>query len=153
MVPTPDDFEVKRLQLDYGLISVPDVISWADGIIAESDVPENAIIDLALSGKKTPDDIVFQLAKLAIGCDRYRAMRFVLGQMHLALQKNRTLGRGFAHKLLQFAVDNFHREFPENLMFIYCIDDEYDLAEQGLHGSIDSVTDKFIENLNIFDVE
>ena len=70
LVPTPDDFEVQRLQLMSGLISVPDVVAWADNIILESDVPDNAIINLALSQKSPLVDVIAQLQHLACGCDR-----------------------------------------------------------------------------------
>ena len=145
---TPDDFEVKRLQLMAGLISVPDVIDWADNIILESDIPDNAIINLALSQKSPLVDVIAQLQQLACGCDRYRTIRIVLGLMYQALLKDRSLAREFSCFLLQEAITNRHT-FPSDFLFIYRIDDDYSRTDEG-YGSIEAITDEFIEILKEF---
>lgn len=151
MGPNPDECEVKRLQLRLGLISVADVVSWADNIILESDIPDNEIIDLALSRRLPLADVIAQLAKMAGGCDRNRAMRTVLGQMYHVLQKDRSLARGFSRTLFQEAVENSgYINYSEDILFIYGNDDCFDLAEQGIYGTIDTVTDEFIEYLRTF---
>lgn len=41
-----------------GLVSIPEVVAWADGLIEESDFPEEWLINLSLCGSYDPKDVI-----------------------------------------------------------------------------------------------
>jgi len=41
-----------------GLVSIPEVVAWADGLLAESDSPEEWLINLSLCGSCDPKDVI-----------------------------------------------------------------------------------------------
>ena len=47
-----------------GLVTVAEIVAWADGVIAETDAPEDWQIDLSLSGKKSPKEVLALLHRV-----------------------------------------------------------------------------------------
>ena len=41
-----------------GLVSVPEVVAWADGLIEESDSPDEWLINISLCGSSNPKDVI-----------------------------------------------------------------------------------------------
>jgi hypothetical protein len=141
--------EIKRLELLAGLITDSDVIAWADRIIDRTDAPDSEIIDLSLSGHNNSYEIISILNNLAAGSDRFAAMRMVLGEMYEVLNKDISHFKDFAIALWHFVVENTYN-LPEEFYFFYVVDDELDLAEAGIYGSVDELCKQFIQDLKPF---
>jgi hypothetical protein len=148
MTIDPQEAEIKRLQLLAGLVSVAEVVAWADELIEKSDLPETWMMDLSMSSHAHVEDVIAQLDTLSAGCDHLAAIRIILGQMYRILLHDRGPARQFAKVLFQLAVDHFF-DLPPDLGFCCGTDDSFDLAEHG-YWIEDQVTDDFIKHLEPF---
>jgi hypothetical protein len=119
--------EVQRILLQAEVASVPDVIKWADDLIAAMDAPDDALIDLSLSGERNQKEIERQLWDLATGCDRVAAVRTAIPKLIEALDADRSHTSTIAFALHDLAIQ-CSWEFPDDLTFINGIDGEIDLT-------------------------
>ncbi|MFF2878451.1 hypothetical protein ACFVR2_19230 [Gottfriedia sp. NPDC057991] len=53
--------EVNRLGLTIGLLTIEDVINWADNVIEHHDFPPYEIIELSLSSKESLEKVILKL--------------------------------------------------------------------------------------------
>ena len=141
--------ETRRIELIAGLISVRDVIAWADQIIASHPEYDDDIANLSLAGNKTPQDIESDLHRLAAGAEPFEAIRVVMGRMHDVLLADASRARDFTRVLEHLWVQNDF-EVPEDMQFIVGIDDEFSLAEQGIYGTVAEATASLIEETGRF---
>lgn len=99
MLSTQERAEVYRLGVIIGQFEVPEVVSWADNVIAEEDKPENAILEISMgSGSNTAQ--MASLLRDAAGDQRPGKPRDVLfGLLARELTKDPSSAPSIAHKL------------------------------------------------------
>ncbi len=141
---------VKQMEFVAGVISVANAVDWADAMLAESDDYDDDLANVSLAAKAYPQDVVGLLRPLAEGADDFEAMRCVMGSMHRILLCDDTRARGFTQVLERFSIDHYYR-VPEDMSFIVGVDDELDMAEQGIYGTREEAVKELIEHLSPFD--
>jgi len=147
MDPDPQACEAKRLELIAGIVSVADVVAWADDLITQSDTPGDQLIRLSLSGDSHPFDVVSLLREMSGGCDAIMAIRSLLGRMQGLLVEDPSRARGFARALYEVAHEHFP-DLPDDLGWLCGIDEDFYLAEEGIwtHAQVVSAFMKFLED-------
>lgn len=143
--------EVRRQELSLGLISVSEVVQWADAMLAEMVEYDDDLVNVSLAGDFCPQDVVGLLRRLTVGADEFEAMRSVLGTLHGFLLKDDSQARAFTNALEGFWIDHGF-ELPEDLRFIAGLDDDFGLAEDGIYGTRDETLARLIDNLAVFDL-
>lgn len=133
-----------------GIVTEEDVVRWADGIVAGQAGYFDDIVSISLSAGKSPQEIDSMLLHASTGADLNEAIRQVLGRMHRVMLEDRGRARGFARILEQFSIERVYR-LPEDLHFIFGLDDEFCLAESGDYGTVEGVTDAFIAETEKYD--
>lgn len=66
MLSNTEKAEVFRLGLTVGLFDIPEIVSWADEVIAVDDKPSNELIEVSMGGDKNTAGMV-ELLRLAAG--------------------------------------------------------------------------------------
>lgn len=129
-----------RAGLASGLLTKEEVIDWADNIITRDEKPDIFFIDLALSSSKSKNDIIqyfnefLNFEKRAVQGRPLLGLlykQYISGQLNLEQTVRILFG-------LKFEVVFTGTEES----FIYSIDNEFDLAQDNIHGSIDNVRKK-----------
>ena len=138
-----------RMTLIAGIVSVDDVVQWAESRIASLDEYDDELTDLFLASKTTPQDVEPMLRRLGQDADQNDAIRFLMGRMHRALLENRSRARDFARLLDRLWIEN-RNTISEDLNFMAGVDDDFCLAEQGTYGTIDGAIDYLIEQTKQF---
>ena len=111
-----------------------EVVTWADMIIAREPSPDPAVIDVALSGSRSPADMVTQLREVPGDADPIVVSKGLLGRFLDELTRNPAAGQRIAGWLYQLAA---HGELPEAVFGweAYALEDEFELARSGVYGS------------------
>jgi len=108
--------ELYRILLQAEVLSVGDVIQWADSLIASEDTPDDELVDLSLSGVCKQQEIEVQLLNMATGCNKFAAMWIAIPKMITALES----GQGCSSTIVR-AIKNWAKPsawFPSYLWFI-----------------------------------
>ncbi len=142
------EVEFLRVCLITGCYKSEDVIEWADKRILNDETPKDELIDLSLT--KKPQYILSMLAKLAEGSDTFEAIRGMLSVMYNLLKEQHDLVSIFIKGLDQLVVECGY-ELPDDLSFLIGLDDEYNLAMQGIYGSKEECIDNLLSQLKEFD--
>lgn len=125
-------------------------MSWADQVIGRETEYDEDIVDISLSAGKPPQELDSMLLHASAGADLNEAMRQVLGRMHQVMLEDRSRARAFARVLEQFTIERVYK-LPDDLRFIFGLDDEFCLAESGDYGTVESVTEAFIKETEKYD--
>jgi hypothetical protein len=122
--------ESLRLGLLAGVVSVTDVISWADSAIAAADKPHISLIEIALSVGGRAEDIARQLEMVPGHVDPLEAFRNLLSKFASELDAHPENAWEIARRLYQLASQS---DWPETALGMepYSLDDNFDLAAQG----------------------
>jgi hypothetical protein len=114
--------ENMRLALIAGLVSVPEIVQWADKTLSAQAEYDDDLADLSLAIHSLPQDVEAILRRLAAGADLYEGIRSLAGRMHRALLKDRARARDFTRILEQLWIETRYI-VPEDLRFITGVDD------------------------------
>jgi hypothetical protein len=128
-----------REALRLGLRSVRDVIEWSDSIIAKSDKPSMALIDLSSMWNANRPDVVSALNSISRDVPAADVVPSVLTLVYRRLVADPGYGMEFAREMYRLAVE--HGYPLEPLWF----DDAFDLAEQGVCGTVENVREELLE--------
>jgi hypothetical protein len=142
--------ENMRLALIAGLVSVPEIVQWADKTLSAQAEYDDDLADLSLAIHSLPQDVEAILRRLAAGADLYEGIRSLAGRMHRALLKDRARARDFTRILEQLWIETRYI-VPEDLRFITGVDDEFALAEQGVYGTVEGAIDDLIRETERYD--
>ena len=140
-----------KLGLEAGVVEREKIIAWADGVLNDYDYDDD-VANLALSKATTKKDLMTLLGKVIDTADVMVAMRPVLGRMSSALQQDRARAHDFADFLERFWTQHNH-DLPEEMVFMSCIGDSFQLAKKGVYGDWEELTDQLIEDLASFKTE
>ncbi len=150
MKPYVQEAEVLRLLLSFGCTSGEKIIAWADEtIVAEADIDNNLIELSTESPDKTPA-LLSRLSDVAMGCDKFAALRTALGRMHSLVANNSPEDlAGFATSLSKLGAD-YNYQFPDDLKFLKSSPEDFSLAQQGASSDLPTVSKEFLAKLKSF---
>ena len=137
--------EVYRLGFISGYFTKNEVIAWADGVIAQEDSPEQAIINISLGRTLNKQNLAHLLKKLSGEAYIAQAFKILLGLYATLLKNGNMSGSSVAYRLYStlpaseemlldpnedaVAVDNFHSS--------------YILAQNGVYRTVEEVDKRF----------
>jgi hypothetical protein len=90
--------------LEIGALSVEDAVAWADGVISREDHPDSSICEVAMAGRKYPQDLVSLLREVPGRFDETEVRGKVLRILAEGLQQDRRRADQVAHCLYQLAL-------------------------------------------------
>ncbi|MBO2007454.1 hypothetical protein [Hymenobacter negativus] len=148
----PKDFvallEVFSIGLTNKIVSTRQVIDWADAIIQQDAEPDDFIIELAMSGSQSINDLI-SLINVYVG----DAIPSVAGRATLGLLYHEYIaGKIDLYRVVR-TIDWLvrHRDFTaEEHGFMCGVDDEYAMAAEGIYGSVAGVADYVLRFLNFY---
>lgn len=133
-----------RMALEVGAVTKDEVISWADHEIEDCD---DYIDDLAnISMEKDGANILTYLRNLIDDTDEFEALRYTMGRMHDDLRNDFTSVRRYT-RFLEIQAINHIDDLPDDMQFLMGIDDEYELAEKGIYGTLVESKESLMKNL------
>lgn len=144
--------DAKRLSLlfDHGVATADEVIRWADLQIEAMDSPPEALLALSTISPNRTADIISVLHELSRGAEFWTAFRAALGRIHDQVASHPHHAEQLA-KQFYFTVVRFSpAEVPDDLRFLYRLDDAFSLAREGTYGEPESVHREFLRELERF---
>jgi len=128
--------ETLRCGLLAGCATVDEAVAWADGIIAQEVMPDIAVIDVSLASRRTPVEVAALLEAVAGEADGITVRRRLMSRMLHALNQDPGRGDEIARWLYSLAARG---ELPEAEFGTeaYALEDTFDLARQGIHGTVE----------------
>ncbi|GGA49537.1 hypothetical protein [Psychrobacillus lasiicapitis] len=78
--------EVYRIGVSIGLLTIEDIMKWADNVIEQYDTPRYEIIELSLSAKKKLEDITLSLMEISGDFDNNLPPKIILQKMDKVIQ-------------------------------------------------------------------
>jgi len=131
--------------LQLGVISTKDVIDWADENIVRVPKPRPLLIELSTTPANRLDLISEMLSALKMDSDYWPAVRDALATVHSYVLSRPQDAEKIAQGLYLVA-SNQILEVPEDLQFMYGLDDAFYLArENGLGNENDARLDMLLE--------
>ncbi len=138
------------LVFEYGVLAADAVIAWADAMIVESDIPPDSLIELSLTDPSRTADFISLLNQLSADAEFWPAMKSAIPRIKDFVVKHPESAEGIANHLFRAACEFPVSEVPDDLQFIYSIDDAFSLAHQGIYGEPEAVLRDFIEEMEKF---
>lgn len=126
--------------LALGFAEPRDIVAWVDSLIVEAQVPNEFLIDAALSETKR-GELITALGRFGATArtgDASEVWSAIFGGLHAWLLKHPEDGPRIAHTLYEMAVAG---EYPDSDAEgeMYMLDDQYELAVNGVYGARDEV--------------
>lgn len=142
---TQEALELKTA-FEAGLCDRKEIVQWADRILMEYDYDDD-LVNVSISSSVSDKEFYSLLNRIAVCGDEIKAMRFTLRRMYHALHANPHRGRQFTRFLESFRISQNY-DLPEDLSFIDRVDDEFELAERGLYGTVEEATKSLLLDLS-----
>jgi len=150
MKPYAQEAENLRLLFLAGIVSVDDVVAWADRTILAFPKYDDDLTEVSLGAKIPMAEMDSRLKRVSEGADHFEAIRNLLGQMHRTLLSDRSQSHGFARLLEHIWVERQY-EIPADLGFMGGIDDIFYMAVTGIFGTLEQAIDNLISETARFD--
>jgi len=143
-----DLLAVFEIALTNNLIEKTEIIKWADQIINVDDEPHDFIIELSLCGHKNINDLISLISEF-IGLEK----PVISGRVILALLYHKSISAqidlGKITSCINWLV--WHGELSETEKdFLYGLDDEYDLANNKIAGSLTEIEKWTLNFLSLY---
>ena len=124
--------EIMRICLELELISKSEVISWADNVVAKTDQPDLAVIEVSLAKNHYINDILKVLEDVGGTIDLARLYQEVFALMKTKLQPDPDSETLIARALFRMAIngDVPDKSAAEEMYRFY---DDLDLARYGYY--------------------
>ena len=120
MKPYAQEAENLRLLLLAGIVSVDDVVAWADRTISTLPEYDDDLTEISLGAKVPMAEMESRLNRASEGADHSEAIRNLAGRMHRILLSDRSRAKDFAWVLERLYGEN-PIEIPWDLDFMACI--------------------------------
>lgn len=135
------------LALGHGLVSVAEVVAWADAEIAARERPHPALIEVSTSGRRSPGEVAAALYPLASECDEVKQLDRLFAAMYHTLSHDVEASRRIASALYTLALSGTmpSGDNPERAMLYF--EDALDLAFDRVHGTVDVVVHEMLRFL------
>ena len=130
--------EVYRIGISIGLLTIEDIMKWADKVIEQYDTPPYEIIELSLSAKKKLEDITFSLTEIRGDFDdNDLPPKIVLGLLNQYLNTSEDMAYVIQKmdKLIKYLPDSYEGIEME----IHFLSDGYYLAEKNIYGDLKEI--------------
>ena len=140
---SPDEIRALAFGLELSLVSLAEVIAWADHKLASSDY-DDRIADISLipnDGHKEAHSILAGLSSDA--CD-WESLRILAPKIARMLEKE-PLQMHLITQFLERVWVRHEYDQPEDFSFVIGVEDEFLLAEQRVAGSLDELRTRLIE--------
>ena len=127
MKPYAQEAENLRLLLMAGIVSIEDVVAWADRTLLTLPDHDDALADISLGAKVQIGEMITRLSRAGEGADTLEAVRNLAGRMHQVLLMDRSRAGDFIRELARTWADwldcnNFadtpESEWPQDFAFI-----------------------------------
>lgn len=131
MKPYAQEAENLRLLLLAGIVSVDDVVAWADRAISTLPEYDDDLTEISLGANLSRDEMDRRLQGVSEGADTIEAIRRLAGRMHRMLLSDGSLAKEFAGVLELFWIKGVC-ELPEGLVYAWDTDFVFAKVESGL---------------------
>ena len=140
-------FETFSIGLTNRIISVRQIIDWADAIIEHDAEPDDFIIELAMCGQDNINGLISLLTAYVGEAKSWVAGHATLGLLHHTY----TAGKVNFYRVVQTMdwLATHDQVSEEECRLLYGIDDIYSMAVEGVHGSVDTIAN-FVAHLLAF---
>jgi len=101
MKPYAQEAENLRLLLLAGIVSVGEVVAWADRTILTLPEYDDDLVEISLGANRPMDEMAGRLRALSEGADNIEAVRNLLGRMHKVLLTDRSRAGDFSETMWQ----------------------------------------------------
>lgn len=146
--PYSNDAIELKLGLEAGVIEAREVVAWADRVIEEHEYDDD-VANLSLAAGASRKEMMSLLAPLIDRGQEWQAMRRTLRRMHQALLEEPSRAHEFARYLESFWIRQGY-DGPADMTFMAGIEDEFQLAEQGVYGTVNDATKSLVDALARF---
>jgi hypothetical protein len=144
------DAQRTSLLFSYGVLDAAAVIAWADEAIVQAKSPSNALLDLSMAAPDKTEDILSCLHRLSAGAEFWPAFRSALPQIRDFIVTHPDRADAIANDLFLTACSFGFSDVPDDLRFIYRIDDAFSMARDGTYGDRNTAYRDFIDALEKF---
>lgn len=122
-----------RIELSLGLCSIPEVVTWADEVVARDPNPDPELLELATCSRSTQEEVCVLLDSVGGEPVSVRAVGRVLGTLRASLAADPASGERIARQVYEMAQWGFlpHEVFGWEP---YCLEDYFYLAACGYRG-------------------
>ena len=145
MRPYSQQAHVLKLGLEAGIVEHEEVIDWADGILLNYDYDDD-VANIALAANASPKELMSLLGKVIDDSDVLVAIRCTMGSMYEILQAHPEKAHDFARFLENFWIQRGY-EVPQDMSFMAGIEDVFQLAEQGIYGTVADARRSLVDSL------
>lgn len=137
-----------RAGLASGLLKKEEIVDWADKIITKDEQPDIFFIDLALSSSKSRNDIIHYFNDYLNFENPVIKGRPLLGLLYKEYKNGQFNLEKTVRVLFGLKFETVFTDTEEG--FIYSIDNDFDLAQDNIYGSIENVRQKTEQFLAIY---
>ena len=134
-----------KLGLEAGVVEREEIISWADRILMDYDYDDD-VANVALAVNAPLKQLASLLGQVIDQSDELVAIRCIMGRMYEILREHPERAHEFSRFLEHFWIQQGY-DVPEDISFIAGIEDEFQLAEQGVYGTVEEATRSLLNNL------
>jgi hypothetical protein len=145
MRPYSQQAQQLKLGLEAGVVERDEIISWADRIVMDYDYDDD-VANVALAVNAPLKQLISLLGQVIDQSDEFVAIRCIMGRMYEILKEHPERAHEFTCFLEQFWIQQEY-DVPEDMSFIAGIEDEFQLAEQGVYGTVEDATRSLLYNL------
>jgi hypothetical protein len=107
MAQQKNEAERMRLGISGGWLRVAEAVAWADTQIAQAPDPPASLLDIALAGKRTREEVAGLLATVPGSADTIWVMRACLADLLGTVEREPTLARDAARWLAASSAGRF----------------------------------------------
>jgi hypothetical protein len=141
--------ELYRLALLDGWISLEEVVAWTDRVIEAEAEPDASILEASLRGRRPVGEMIEALAQVPGEFDRRAVHGALLGLMHRAVSRDRSLARRSAAALYTIAFDD-NAPDKDARSRMWRFEDDLGRAREGIHGDPEQIIDELLHFLSGF---
>jgi hypothetical protein len=145
MRPYSQEAHELKLGLEAGVVERDEIVDWADRILCEYDYDDD-VANLAMGRKAADKELMILLGAVIDRRDEVAAMRRVMGRMSVILRQHPERAHEFTRFLENFWIQQGY-DVPDDMSFLWGIEDEFALAQQGVYGTVEEVTESLLTNL------
>lgn len=135
-----------KLGLEAGVVDRNEIVNWADRILADYPYDDD-VANLAMAGSASDKELMILLGNVIDRRDEIAAARHVMSRMYDVLRQHPERAHGFTRFLENFWIQQGY-EVPDDMKFIWGIEDEFSLAKQGVYGTVEEATESLLANLS-----
>jgi len=138
-----------KLSIEAGLVEPVEIIAWADDTLMANKKYDDDLANISIASDIRPKNLMILLGRLVDQADEYAAMRRTMARMHDALLSDPYRAHEFTRFLESFWIKHGYN-VPSDMSFIVGIEDDFQLAEQGIYGTVEEATQSLINYLSNF---